>query len=117
MLRDELPSSSPQHDAEGGFHSGRGPEERPQTASRRTHLAHRRLHHVRLIGSTMSLRPSPIRLKQNTASMSARPGKSAIHHSPDTMKLAPSATMMPHSGVGGRTPRPMKERPAAFRMA
>ncbi len=45
------------------------------------------------------------------------PGKKASHHSPDTMKLAPSATMMPHSGVGGRTPRPMKERPAALRIA
>jgi len=31
--------------------------------------------------------------------------------------LAPSATRMPHSGCGGRTPRPMKDRPAAFRMA
>ena len=33
------------------------------------------------------------------------------------MKLAPSATMIPHSGVGGRTPSPMKLRPAAFRIA
>ena len=24
---------------------------------------------------------------------------------------------MPHSGVGGRTPRPMKDSPAAFRIA
>ena len=54
---------------------------------------------------------------QKTASISDRPGKSAIHHSPDAMKEAPSATMMPHSGVGGRTPRPMKESPAALRMA
>ena len=65
----------------------------------------------------MSRSPSPSRLKQNTASISAAPGNSAIHHSPEMMKLAPSATMMPHSGVGGRTPRPMKERPAAFRIA
>jgi hypothetical protein len=28
------------------------------------------------------------------------------------MNCAPSATRMPHSGVGGRTPRPMKLRPA-----
>src|SRR5262245_19906869 len=68
-------------------------------------------------GSTMSRRPSPSRLKQNTAIISARPGNNAIHHSPDTMKPAPSATMMPHSAVGGRTPRPMDERPAALRMA
>ncbi len=33
------------------------------------------------------------------------------------MKRAPSATMIPHSGVGGVTPRPMKDRPAAFRIA
>src|SRR5262249_14422842 len=69
---------------------------------------------VRREGSKMSRNPSPSRLKQNTAVIKAAPGKSAIHHSPDTMKAAPSATMMPHSGVGGRTPRPMKESPAAL---
>src|SRR5262249_17909649 len=73
--------------------------------------------HVRRCGSTMSRRPSPSRLKQKTAIISAAPGKNAIHHSPDTMKAAPSATIIPHSAVGGRTPRPMKERPAALRMA
>src|SRR5262249_24964450 len=73
--------------------------------------------HVRFLGSMMSRRPSPSRLKQNTASISVAPGNSATHHSPDWMKLAPSATMMPHSASGGRTPSPMKESPAAFRMA
>src|SRR5262249_36871982 len=73
--------------------------------------------HVRLRGSTMSRNPSPSRLKQNTATIRARPGKNAIHHSPDTMKAAPSATMMPHSDGGGRTPSPMNESPAALRMA
>src|SRR5262245_39939823 len=73
--------------------------------------------HVRRCGSTMSRRPSPIRLKQNTAAISTRPGNSATHHSPDTIKLAPSATMMPHSAVGGRTPRPINDRPAALRIA
>src|SRR5437868_14543315 len=72
-----------------------------------------RLGHVRRRGSIRSRRPSPRRLKQKTAVMRASPGKRAIHHSPDTMNAAPSATMMPHSGVGGRTPRPMNERPAA----
>src|SRR6185503_19365958 len=67
----------------------------------------RRGAHVRFLGSMMSRKPSPRRLKQNTASISVAPGNSAIHHSPDWMKLAPSATMMPHSGAGGRTPRPM----------
>jgi hypothetical protein len=47
-------------------------------------------------------------LKQNTATMSAAPGKNAFHHWPDTMKAAPSATMIPHSGVGGH--RPLSER-------
>src|SRR5262249_53211357 len=73
--------------------------------------------HVRLRGSTMSRTPSPSRLKQNTATIRATPGKSAIHHSPDTMKAAPSATMMPHSAVGGPTPSPMNDRPAALRIA
>src|SRR5207247_6985662 len=73
--------------------------------------------HVRRWGSTMSRNPSPSRLKQNTATINAASGKNAIHHSPDTMKAAPSATMMPHSGTGGRTPRPMNDRPAALRMA
>src|SRR6202047_4118895 len=73
--------------------------------------------HVLRCGSTMSRSPSPSRLKQNTAIICARPGNNAIHHSPDTMKLAPSASMMPHSRVGGRTPSPMKERPAALRVA
>ena len=50
-------------------------------------------------------------------SISARPGKTTSHHLPVVMKRAPSATMMPHSGVGGRTPRPMKDRPAALRIA
>src|SRR6202000_2100239 len=77
----------------------------------------KRRHHVLRCGSTMSRNPSPRRLKQNTAIISARPGKNAIHHSPDTMKAAPSATMMPHSAVGGRTPRPMKERPGGLGMA
>src|SRR6185437_6082478 len=73
--------------------------------------------HMRFRGSITSRHPSPRRLKQKTASISAKPGKSATHHPPETMKLAPSATMIPHSGVGGRTPSPMKESPAALRMA
>src|SRR5262245_53818761 len=81
------------------------------------HLQGRKRAHVRLRGSTMSRSPSPSRLKQNTAIIRAAPGKKAIHHSPEIMKPAPSATMMPHSAVGGRTPSPMKERPAALRIA
>src|SRR5258708_19717787 len=68
-------------------------------------------------GSRMSRIPSPSRLKHNTASISARPGKATSHHLPVEMKRAPSATMMPHSGVGGLTPSPIKESPAALRIA
>ena len=64
-------------------------------------------------GRTMSRRPSPSRLKQNTASISVSL-ETRDPPSPDTMKEAPSATMMPHSGVGGRTPRPVNDRPAAL---
>src|SRR5262249_22467927 len=78
---------------------------------------HPGLAHVRLRGSMRSRRPSPKRLKQNTASINTIPGNRASHHSPETMNVAPSATMMPHSGVGGRTPRPMNDRPAALRIA
>src|SRR5450432_498420 len=73
--------------------------------------------HVRMRGSRISRMPSPSRLKHNTDSISARPGKATNHHLPVEMKRAPSATMMPHSGVGGFTPRPMKESPAALRIA
>ena len=41
--------------------------------------------HVLRCGSTRSRRPSPSRLKQNTAIISAAPGNSAIHHSPEMM--------------------------------
>src|SRR6266567_4647230 len=45
--------------------------------------------HVRIRGSAISRKPSPIRLKQNTVAISTMPGKNAIHHSPEMMKLAP----------------------------
>src|ERR1700749_2681552 len=76
-----------------------------------------RFGHVRIRGSRMSRSPSPSRLKHNTASIKARPGNATSHHFPVEMKRAPSATMMPHSGVGGLTPRPINESPAALRMA
>src|SRR5436309_13350452 len=104
--------------AHGGHRAAAGGELDRQAADVEEQLVGRRVeHYVRRCGSTMSRNPSSSRLKQKTASISARPGNSAIHHSPETMKAAPSATMMPHSGVGGRTPSPMNERPAALRMA
>src|SRR3984893_7112457 len=67
--------------------------------------------------SIMSRNPSPRRFSDSTTTTRARPGNSATHHSPVMMKLAPSATMTPHSGVGGRMPRPMKESDAALSIA
>src|SRR5690625_3719715 len=43
----------------------------------------KRRSHVRSLGSRTSRRASPIRLKQNTVSIRASPGKSATHHSPE----------------------------------
>src|SRR5690606_36178413 len=71
----------------------------------------------RILGSSMSRSASPSRLKVKTVTIRASPGNVAIHHSPEAMKRAPSATRMPHSGVGGRTPRPRKDSPAALSTA
>ncbi len=92
-----------------------GRERHVQVFDRQQRRVRRR--HVRILGSRMSRRPSPSRLKQSTVSISARPGKATSHHLPVEMKRAPSATMIPHSGVGAFTPSPMKESPAALRMA
>ena len=45
----------------------------------------------------------------------ARPGNAATHHC--SISSRPSDTIEPHSGVGGTTPRPRKERPAKVMMA
>ena len=47
--------------------------------------------------------------------MMARPGKRAIHQA-TTMKPRPSATICPHEGSGGGTPRPRKLRVASSRI-
>ena len=47
----------------------------------------------------------------------ANPGKNTNHHCPDNIYAIPSLIITPHSGVGGRTPRPMKLKPAAFKIA
>ncbi|KIU54590.1 hypothetical protein QU41_00180, partial [Bradyrhizobium elkanii] len=52
----------------------------------------------------MPRRPPPGGWRQTPAIISARPGNSAIPHPPDPRRRAPSATMMPHSAVGGRPP-------------
>ena len=47
-----------------------------------------------------SPRPSPRRLKPNARRTIATPGKAVIHQA-RVMKLCPSKTITPHSGVGG----------------
>src|SRR6056297_2781210 len=130
------------HDREGGHRLARaGFADDPENLSRgdlKRHVLHRlerpcagaKVHrqgvygqqrgvlgHMRACGFRRSRRASPSRLKVTTAIISASPGNRKTHHCPDAMKRAPSATRMPHSGVGGRTPRPRKDRPAAFRTA
>ena len=48
--------------------------------------------------------------------MIAKPGNVAIHHA-SLMKSRPSASIAPHSGVGGCAPKPRKLRAAAHKMA
>src|SRR5690606_25389944 len=55
--------------------------------------------HVFIRGSSRSRTQSPNRLKLKIAQESIRPGKSEVHQLPEIKSLAPSATMMPHSGV------------------
>ena len=43
------------------------------------------------------------------------PGKAEIHHW--AVSSRPSATMAPHSGVGGTAPRPRNERAAVMMIA
>src|SRR5215469_8680502 len=67
-------------------------------------------------GSRASRKPSPRQLKPITATKMARPGKSDTWGA--SIRYArPSLTIFPHSGVGGCTPKPRKERIAARRIA
>src|SRR5271170_390176 len=72
--------------------------------------------HLRF-GSRMSRKASPTREKVRIAIINIAPGNTNIHHSPEKIFAAPSETMMPHSASGGRTPSPMKDNPAAFKIA
>src|SRR5574337_1400442 len=67
-------------------------------------------------GSRASRNPSPSRLYARTVTRMAIPGKTESHQA-ISMFAFPSVRMLPHVGVGGRTPRPRKERPASVRMA
>src|SRR5690606_4334081 len=67
-------------------------------------------------GSSASRRPSPIRLIASTVSRMARPG-SVTTHQARRMNSRASASMVPHSGVGGCAPMPRKPSAAASRIA
>ena len=85
---------------------------RPSTSSRLTALSCER-HAVR--GSNTSRRLSPRKLNASTTVKIARPGNVPIHH--HWKYCVPSATIDPHSAVGGCAPRPRNERPESSRIA
>src|SRR5690606_31109941 len=68
------------------------------------------------LGSSASRNPSPTRLMASTVTRIARPGKVTTHQA-RRMNWRDSASMVPHSGVGGWAPRPRKPSAAASRMA
>src|SRR3546814_19267021 len=69
--------------------------------------------HERFIfGSSASRSPSPNRLMARTVIRMARPGKVTTHQA-RVMNSRESASMAPHSGVGGREPWPRTPSAAA----
>src|SRR5690606_8787415 len=67
-------------------------------------------------GSSASRSPSPQRLMARTVTRIARPGKVTTHQA-RMMNSRASASIVPHSGVGGCAPSPRKPSAAASRMA
>src|SRR3546814_18240152 len=73
--------------------------------------------HERFIfGSSASRSPSPNRLMARTVIRMARPGKVTTHQA-RVMNSRESASMAPHSGVGGCAPWPRHPSAAASRLA
>ncbi len=70
----------------------------------------------RIFGSRASRKPSPARLMATAVTRIARPGKVTIQGC-ERMNSRESASIEPHSGVGGCAPRPRKPSAAASRMA
>src|SRR3954451_21525916 len=114
MVRTRAGSTGYKLVARGSAPKGGLPSER-RASNRGQAVAAASNRHGRKYGADLQSLTPEAPYKQNTASTRARPGKTKVHHSPEKMKVAPSLTMMPHSAAGGRTPRPMNERPAAFR--
>src|SRR5262249_4794278 len=69
----------------------------------------------RSFGSRRSRSQSPSRLKLNTTSRIARPGKNDTHHAV-VMNSRPSATIEPQAGVGGGMPAPRNDSAASTMM-
>src|SRR5690606_40090728 len=76
----------------------------------------KRHHDLFSLGSRASRNPSPIRLMASTVTRMASPGKVTTHQA-RWMNSRASASIVPHSGVGGWTPMPRKPRAAASRIA
>ena len=70
----------------------------------------------RLAGSARTSIDAPTSEKPKTVMASMAPGNIEGHHWPVTTFWKPMAIMLPHSGVGARTPAPMKESAAVRRM-
>src|SRR6266542_1677494 len=66
-------------------------------------------------GSIVSRRPSPTKLQAIATVKIASPGKVEIHHC--CISSRPSATIAPHSGVGGTAPSPRKLSAAVMMIA
>src|SRR5262249_40407546 len=77
---------------------------------------HARRRYFRVLGSNISRRPSPRRLKPSTASIIARPGKIASQGA-DSTKLRASFSISPHEASGGCGPKPRKLKPASVNNA
>ena len=65
------------------------------------------LTHLFILGSSMSLRPSPTKLNPIVNNRMNRPGKTTVHQYPATNHCCPSDTILPHSAYPVSTPKPM----------
>src|SRR5690606_26077043 len=76
----------------------------------------KRHHDLFSLGSRASRNPSPIRLMASTVTRMASPGKVTTHQA-RWMNSRASASIVPHSGVGGWAPMPRNPSAAASRIA
>ena len=72
--------------------------------------------HASALATQSRLNGVPDTAKPNTVSAMARPGNTEGHHWPRMISEEPLLIIDPHSGAGGRTPAPRKDKPAVARM-